>query len=184
MVNFQMEAMLSGKFHILLNLCGRSHMVLTLCASRSDYLGKARLLNGQTYSFLQVTGFEKQAQSGSFENQAEAHVVVELVQELQQNSHRNCVPGKWHSADRIRIITFYQAQVFLIKRLLFNRRLHDVVVATVDSSQGCEADIVIVSFVRSHGSHGKSSVGFLTDDRRMNVAITRGKAINCFFLFF
>jgi superfamily I DNA and/or RNA helicase len=139
----------------------------------SDYFGPAKLLNGQTYSFLQVNGYERQAQSGSYENQAEAHAVVQLVQQLQQASHR--VPGKWHSADHIRIITFYQAQVSLIKRLLSIRRLRDVVVATVDSSQGCEANIVIVSFVRSHGSSGKSTVGFLTDDRRMNVAITRGK---------
>jgi superfamily I DNA and/or RNA helicase len=141
------------------------------------YGGPAKLLGGQPYSFLQVNGNERQAHTGSYENQSEASVVVQLVQQLQRAAHR--VPGKWHSADRIRIITFYQAQVSLIKRLLFQRRLRDVVVATVDSSQGCEADIVIVSFVRSHGSAGKTSVGFLSDNRRMNVAITRGKINIC-----
>jgi superfamily I DNA and/or RNA helicase len=54
-------------------------------------------------------------------------------------------------------------------------------VATVDSSQGCEADTVIVSFVRSPNTKNagnemiRHTAGFLTDDRRMNVALTRAK---------
>ncbi|OEU15131.1 hypothetical protein FRACYDRAFT_165538, partial [Fragilariopsis cylindrus CCMP1102] len=50
-----------------------------------------------------------------------------------------------------------------------------VLVATVDSSQGCEADFVILSFVRSEGNGGRNTVGFLMDDRRLNVALTRAK---------
>jgi superfamily I DNA and/or RNA helicase len=141
----------------------------------SGYTAPILLLQGQSYSFLQVHGRERQSRSGSFENELEAQAVVELVEQLQRASCR--APGNWQSVDRIRIITFYQAQVHLIKRLLRNRRgLGDIVVATVDSSQGCEADIVIVSFVRSNtGRPEKSSVGFLSDDRRLNVALTRGK---------
>jgi len=49
----------------------------------------------------------------------------------------------------------------------------------VDSSQGCEADIVLVSFVRSPPSSkrvlNQYDAGFLTDDRRMNVALTRAR---------
>ncbi len=48
-----------------------------------------------------------------------------------------------------------------------------VQVHTVDSFQGSEADIVILSFVRSGGS----SVGFLSDFRRLNVALTRAKRV-------
>ena len=150
------------------------------------YIGAANVLHGQVYSFLQVTGRERQAISGSFENEAEAQAVVTLVQELQSDSsshHHN--GGGWNSADRIRIITFYQAQVTLLKRLLQQKRLGDIVVATVDSSQGCEADVVIVSFVRSMGSactSGRTSVGFLSDDRRMNVALTRGEIVVAFLL--
>lgn len=135
--------------------------------------GSVSLLDGQPYAFLQVYGKERQSQHGSIENEAEAQTVVNLIEHLQRTSRRT--PGKWNSADRIRVITFYQAQVSLIKRMLYRRRCGDVVVATVDSSQGCEADIVIVSFVRSDNQQGKKSVGFLSDDRRLNVAITRGK---------
>eukprot|EP00980_Cylindrotheca_fusiformis_P011078 scaffold2551_cov113-Cylindrotheca_fusiformis.AAC.17 len=133
-----------------------------------DYSGPL-LLGGQHYSFLNICGVEKQSASGSFENYAEAQEVVKLVREA---SHR--MKGRWQSADRIRIITFYTAQVLLIKRLLYQARFSDVIVATVDSSQGSEADIVIVSFVRSRGTSRHASVGFLSDDRRLNVAITRG----------
>jgi hypothetical protein len=47
----------------------------------------------------------------------------------------------------------------------------------VDSSQGCEADIVLVSFVRSNPGYGtvRRSAGFLADDRRINVAMTRAR---------
>jgi len=48
-------------------------------------------------------------------------------------------------------------------------------VATVDSSQGCEADVVIISFVRSSSKKGRHAAGFLCDDRRVNVALTRAR---------
>lgn len=143
---------------------------LNVVSHKYNFNGKL-LVEGQNYCFLQVDGFEKQVRSGSFENYAEAQAVVKLVQQASRQ-----MSGRWQSADRIRVICFYTAQVALIKRLLYKSRLSDVVVATVDSSQGSEADIVLVSFVRSRG-HSKS-VGFLTDDRRMNVAITRGKYIH------
>lgn len=140
---------------------------------RRDYCGAVHLLNDQPYTYLQTLGDERQSHSGSFENPAEAETVVNLVQQLQRLSRR--LPGKWHSPDRLRVITFYQAQVSLIKRMLHQRGCQHVLVATVDSSQGCEADIVIVSFVRSRNKSQKATVGFLSDDRRLNVAITRGK---------
>jgi hypothetical protein len=143
---------------------------------RRDYCGAVHLLNDQPYAFLQTNGDERQSHSGSFENPAEAETVANLIQQLQRLSRK--LPGKWHSADRIRVITFYQAQVSLIKRMLDQRGCQHVLVATVDSSQGCEADIVIVSFVRSRSKTHKTTVGFLSDDRRLNVAITRGKNTN------
>lgn len=173
----------SGYPHIMLDTQYRMKPELSRFPSKYFYGGRVLdgsnvvsqnssgplLLEGQSYSFLQVNGLEKQSRSGSYENYAEAQAVVNLVQQASRQ-----MSGRWQSADRIRIITFYVAQVTLIKRLLYRCRLSDVLVATVDSSQGSEADIVIVSFVRSHGNSKNESVGFLTDDRRMNVALTRG----------
>ena len=104
--------------------------------------------------------------------------VLHLVQ-LVRDASLDVQMQNWASIEKIRIITFYSGQVRAIKDLLRSQRLPNITVATVDSSQGCEADIVIVSFVRSNGisssSSGKYKVGFLNDDRRINVALTRAK---------
>ena len=76
----------------------------------------------------------------------------------------------WESDDFVRVITFYKEQVSLIRSLLQRVGFKNVSVGTVDSTQGCEANIVIVSFVK-----GSRSAGFLKDDRRINVALTRAR---------
>jgi senataxin len=156
----------------------------------SKYSNGAMLLNRQPYIFLQVEGREEQVMGGSYCNRMEAMIIVELISKLQQIVSTN--DQSWYGSDRIRVITFYQAQVTCIQRCLEERGLgNTVVVATVDSSQGCEADIVLISFVRSQGgctdawdesslsltqsSTRMYTAGFLTDDRRMNVALTRAK---------
>lgn len=49
-------------------------------------------------------------------------------------------------------------------------------IETVDSFQGKQLDVIILSCVRA--SEGKTGVGFLADVRRMNVAITRAKRVS------
>jgi len=139
---------------------------------RSKYRSGVSMMGCSAYTLYQINGIERHVRSGSIENEAEAYAVVKIVDNLRRIS---CNSRNWYSVNRIRIITFYQAQVLLIKRLLRKRNLGNVLVATVDSSQGCEADFVILSFVRSEGNGGKNTVGFLTDDRRLNVALTRAK---------
>jgi superfamily I DNA and/or RNA helicase len=47
---------------------------------------------------------------------------------------------------------------------------------TVDSFQGNEADLVVVSLVRNnHHSNVRNALGFLTDSRRMNVLLSRAR---------
>lgn len=146
--------------------------------SSKYYIDGPLLHDRKPYTLLQINGVETGCHGESYSNPEEARAIVDLVTHLRLSQERS--DPEWNSTDKIRIITFYQGQVNLIKQLLYTQRLGNVVVvATVDSSQGCEADIVIVSFVRSPGSivstRKKSQAGFLTDDRRLNVALTRAK---------
>lgn len=80
------------------------------------------------------------------------------------------------SKSRVALITPYSQQASLLKRLFKNQLGNEfarfVEINTVDAFQGREANIVIFSAVRAAGSHG---IGFLSDVRRMNVALTRAK---------
>jgi len=49
---------------------------------------------------------------------------------------------------------------------------HHLVQVTVDSAQGSEADIVILSLVRSNATN---NIGHARDRRRINVALSRAK---------
>jgi len=118
-------------------------------------------------------GREQKSHSGSYYNIKEACTVVAFLRMLRKGA-RQGQQGRpessfWCTSNKIRVITFYSAQVSMLKQLLRKERMPNVSVATVDSSQGCEADIVILSFVRT------TKAGFLADDRRMNVALTRAK---------
>lgn len=60
-------------------------------------------------------------------------------------------------------------------RTLFSQEeenLKDIKVATVDGFQGQEREVIIFSTVRSNK---KNKLGFLSDHRRLNVALTRAK---------
>merc|ERR1712133_273510 len=51
-------------------------------------------------------------------------------------------------------------------------------VSTVDGYQGREAEVVVFSTVRApDASKTKAGIGFLADERRLNVALTRAKSV-------
>ena len=133
----------------------------------SSYRPDAAVLNNQPYAFVQVRGNENRDILGSCYNPGECDVVVGLLQDLKHRSGH--LGNDWSNVNRIRVITFYSAQVNEIRKRLSRLGLQNVLISTVDSSQGCEADIVIISFVRGE------TIGFLSDYRRLNVALTRAK---------
>jgi ATP-dependent RNA/DNA helicase IGHMBP2 len=99
--------------------------------------------------------------SASKSNQGEISVIEKYVELI------HCP----EIADDICIIAPYLKQAELLRNSL--RAKHPSIdISTVDSFQGREGDVVIISLVRSNPDH---VVGFLSDYRRLNVAITRAK---------
>jgi superfamily I DNA and/or RNA helicase len=79
--------------------------------SAPSYLNGARLLQQLPYCLLQVEGTEEQGVGGSYCNRLEANKVADLIVDLRNIAQRESSHGAlWHTADRIRVITFYQAQ--------------------------------------------------------------------------
>lgn len=109
----------------------------------------------------------------SWSNVFEANVIKTLlindpdIQQLLKESTSGDSP-------RIMIITPYQAQARLIEEKIGAvKKLYvcDISISTVDSFQGQEADVVLLSTVRTRNP------GFVDDPQRLNVALTRARRI-------
>ena len=92
------------------------------------------------YCFINISGHETSS-GHSFENAEEANFVAEIVYYLQQKYQMK--------PSQIGIITFYKGQTILIQRKL-SEFSSNIKVQTVDSFQGDENDIIIISFVRAN----------------------------------
>jgi ATP-dependent RNA/DNA helicase IGHMBP2 len=93
-------------------------------------------------------------------NPEEAGLVAREVQALMQAG----LPP-----EDIGVITPYAAQARLLRGLIQDDRVE---VDTVDGFQGREKEAILISLVRSNPDQ---ELGFLTDVRRMNVALTRAR---------
>ncbi|KAK5577040.1 hypothetical protein RB653_001977 [Dictyostelium firmibasis] len=76
-------------------------------------------------------------------------------------------------ANRIGIISPYRQQVLALREIFKN--YPGISIDTVDGFQGREREIIIFSCVRAPIEEG-SGIGFLSDVRRMNVALTRPRS--------
>ena len=107
-------------------------------------------------------------------NRAEADLTLNVLQEYFTKI------GKQRILDEridVGIISPYRAQVQLLRRLVRKKEFFKpfrslVTVNTVDGFQGQERDVIIISLVRANA---EGQIGFLSDLRRMNVAITRAR---------
>lgn len=72
----------------------------------------------------------------------------------------------------IAVITPYRTQVTVLRSLLEQERDAGLEISTVDGYQGREKEVVVVDLVRCNDT---GDLGFLTDTRRMNVALTRAR---------
>lgn len=96
----------------------------------------------------------------SRENRGEAELAVRILRELLESGMK---------PSDVSILTPYVAQAKLLKTLVREPGLE---IGSVDGFQGREKEAVILSLVRSNEG---GQIGFLSDMRRLNVAITRAR---------
>lgn len=108
-------------------------------------------------------GFEerREPEGESTENPGEAEFVAARIAEIQSS----------HPEASIGVIAPYRAQVQLLQAAvgLQNERLD---ISTVDSFQGQERDVIVLSLTRSNPD---GEIGFLSEHRRTNVAMSRAR---------
>ncbi|KAF5369282.1 hypothetical protein D9758_002689 [Tetrapyrgos nigripes] len=125
-----------------------------------------------TYRFYNVAAGLEEKQGQSLTNKSECDMAVNLFSRLEK---------EFKSVDfnfRVGVVSMYRAQISLM-RFTFERRFGKDILGrvdfnTVDGFQGQEKDIIILSCVRA--GPNVTNIGFLSDIRRMNVAITRAKS--------
>jgi len=119
-------------------------------------------------------GYEEKTEGVSTSNPEEAvflfRHLAQFTGELQTHAPSADLP-------RVAVISPYRQQVELLKEQLQHSPLLKVygdriAVNTIDSFQGQERDVVYISMTRSNAD---SKIGFLSDIRRMNVAMTRAR---------
>ncbi|XP_038167500.1 protein ZGRF1 [Arvicola amphibius] len=167
---------LMGHKPILLRTQYRCHPVISAIANDLFYEGN--LVNGvseterspvlewlPTLCFYNVTGAEQVERENSFQNVAEAAFTLKLIQSLIASGIAGSMIG---------VITLYKSQMYKICHLLSavdagHPDVKAVQVSTVDAFQGAEKEIIVLSCVRTR------QVGFIDSEKRMNVALTRGR---------
>ncbi|KAG7595935.1 P-loop containing nucleoside triphosphate hydrolase [Arabidopsis suecica] len=112
---------------------------------------------------------EREGNNPSWFNRIEISKVIETIKRLTAN---DCV-----QEEDIGVITPYRQQVMKIKEVLDRLDMTEVKVGSVEQFQGQEKQVIIISTVRSTIKHNEFDraycLGFLSNPRRFNVAITR-----------
>ena len=129
--------------------------------------------NDRPFLFIDTSGcgFEEVLEGTSLSNEEEADFTVrQLLRYCEDVRSLNL-----SSFPTIGLISPYRHQVELLKEKtagidpFFKQYL---TVNTIDSFQGQERDVIFISLTRSNA---ESNIGFLSDTRRMNVAMTRAR---------
>lgn len=119
-------------------------------------------------------GFEEEQESNAISNPGEANFLRRHLAELLATLSNHYGEGDFPS---IGIIAPYRRQAILLQDAVYadpaiKAYAKYIQINTIDSFQGQEKDIIYISLTRSNE---QQTIGFLSDVRRMNVAMTRAK---------
>ena len=144
------------------------------------------------FVFFDVDGTERRGGGGlasgsgthgtgsSWANDDEARFVVALVKRLVRD-HPALLNEDEASGAGVGVISPYKAQVKVIRRLLEQalgpERARLIDVNSVDGFQGREKEVCVFSVTRApKRKEKKNSLGFVADERRVNVGLTRARS--------
>jgi len=117
-----------------------------------------------------LSNSREQSANSSFNNSCEVNVIFQWLKQLNQ------VSMEAQKSYKVAVLSGYAAQLTLLRRRLDTEEsdLQKLIIEcnTVDAFQGREADIVIYSVTRSNKD---KKIGFLRDEARLNVALSRGR---------
>jgi hypothetical protein len=123
------------------------------------------------------TSWERPKQNSGFDNEYECRVILSLLRAIAGKGNLlDTLASDVQGDDRpIGIICTYREQMFLLQRLLSEQEwavgMSDLVkIDTVDSYQGKENKIIIVSLTRNNDRFRQ---GFLRSPERINVSVSR-----------
>ena len=117
-----------------------------------------------------MNGFESHGSGNdsSITNHEEAIVLVSFLEAFLEAQARSASPHPL--LEDIGVITPFSAQVKKVERMLSDQGVTGIMVGSVNKFQGSEKEFILISTVRSNE---KCGIGFLKEERRLNVAITR-----------
>ncbi|KAK3258074.1 hypothetical protein CYMTET_32865 [Cymbomonas tetramitiformis] len=124
------------------------------------------------FTWINIRGFETNPEgSHSKINRDEADAILLIIKCLHEMYPELREPGK------MAVISPYKEQVKLVQEMV-NEELDEadalgIDINTIDGFQGREKEVAIFSCVRADPKKG---IGFVGDQRRMNVGLTRGRA--------
>jgi superfamily I DNA and/or RNA helicase len=131
--------------------------------------------NDRPFLFIDTAGcgFDEEREGSKLSNKEEAQFLLKQVDRLVNDLkelHADTFPS-------IGIISPYRHQVELLKEMALSfpsiiEIKQSLSINTIDSFQGQERDAIFISLVRSNA---EAAIGFLSEVRRMNVAMTRAR---------
>lgn len=98
---------------------------------------------------------------------------IKVVEKFLKQLMHQTINGKFIDQSDIGIVSPYVKQCKKIRDYCDQQNWSNIEVASVETFQGREKSIIIVSTVRSN----TANLGFLSNKRRLNVAITRAKGL-------
>ncbi len=124
------------------------------------WLSTERLSNNQ----------QQETNSKSFSNVCEAQIILKELKILEKMNPTD-------KKIKVGIISAYNGQKAILEKYIFSSSLEwknlEIVIENVDAFQGSEVDVVFYSIVRSNMN---KKIGFLSEQRRLNVALSRAKS--------